>query len=308
MAPLGLLLGLLAAGPAEAAPVKIASATASGSMANDDNGNYEVKNVHDGKQATYWVEGGEGSGLGSWVQLNFDGPTTVTALRVWNGSWYSYDFWQRHSRLKEMELEFSDGTKEKMTLSDEKLMEQINLPKAVKAEWVKVKIKSVYTGNTFNDTGISEIQVLDDKPEPHVMVSAWRSSSEYPEDADGNYKPVNVQDGLADSVWCEGDQGDGIGQWIEADFGGSQSISKLAWINGNAASFPLFMKGNRANAVTLTFSDGSTEKLTGVKSSIRKTEVTFPAHTTSSVRITFDGVSKGKEFNDLCVSEAYFYQ
>ena len=123
-----------------------------------------------------------------------------------------------------------------------------------------------------------------------------------------SYKAVNVQDGLADSAWCEGDAGDGIGQWLEADFGGTQKVSKLTWINGNAASFPLFMKGNRATDVTLTFSDGSTEKLSAVKSSIRATEVTFPAHSTSSVRITFDAIAKGKEFNDLCVSEAYFHE
>lgn len=288
--------------------MKIVSVTASGTKPNDDTGKYDPKFVSDGKQQSYWVEGGEGSGLGSWVQLNFEGPTNVAALQLWNGSWYSHDFWQRHSRLKEVELEFSDGTKEKMSLTDEKVMERIDLPKTVKAEWVKVKIKSVYSGNTFNDTGISEVQVLDDQPSSHVSVSAWRSSSEYPEDADGNYKAINVQDGLADSVWCEGDDGDGVGQWIEADFGSSKSVSKLSWINGNAASFALFMKGNRTSDLTLTFSDGSTEKLSAVKSSIKKTEVTFPAHTTSSVRITFDGIAKGKEFNDLCVSEAYFHE
>jgi len=308
MAPIGLLLGLLATGPAEAATVKVASITASGTKANDDTGKYDPNFVTDGKQQSYWVEGGEGSGLGSWVQLNFAGPTNVTAIQLWNGSWYSFDFWQRHSRIKEVELEFSDGTKQKHDLADNKLMERIDLGATVKAEWVKVKIKSVYSGNTFNDTALSEIQVIDDQPESHVQVSEWRSSSEYPEDADGNYKAVNVQDGLADSVWCEGDGGDGVGQWIEADFGASQKVSKLTWINGNAASFPLFMKGNRAADVTLTFSDGSTEKLSAVKSSIRATEVSFPAHTTSSVRITFDAIAKGKEFNDLCVSEAYFHQ
>jgi hypothetical protein len=153
MAPLGILLGLLAAAPADAAPVKIASVTASGTKPTDDNGKYDPKHASDGKQATFWVEGGEGSGLGSWVQLNFEGPTNVTALRVWNGSWYSYDFWERHSRTKEVELEFSDGTKEKMELKDEKVMADLVLSKTVTADWVKVKIKSVYSGNTFNDTG-----------------------------------------------------------------------------------------------------------------------------------------------------------
>jgi len=308
MAPLGLLLGLLAAAPADAAPVKILSVNASGTKLNDETGKYDPKFVSDGKQQSYWVEGGDGSGLGSWVQLNFEGPTTVSALQIWNGSWYSYDFWERHSRIKELELEFSDGTKEKTTLTNERRMERVDLAKPVTAEWVKVKIKSVYSGNTFNDTGISEVQVLDGKPASHVSVAAWRSSSQYPEDADGHYQAINVQDGLTDSVWCEGDGGDGVGQWIEADFGATRTVSKLSWINGNAASFALFMKGNRASDVTLTFSDGSSETLSAVKSSIRATEVSFPAKSTSSVRITFDAIAKGKEFNDLCISEAYFHE
>ncbi len=37
-----------------------------------------------------------------------------------------------------------------------------------------------------------------------------------------------------------------------------------------------------------------------------KQTISFPEHETSKVRITFTEVYKGKEFNDLCVSEAYF--
>jgi hypothetical protein len=35
--------------------------------------------------------------------------------------------------------------------------------------------------------------------------------------------------------------------------------------------------------------------------------VSFPEHTTSWVKMTFTGVTAGKEFNDLCVSEARFH-
>lgn len=307
MAPLALALGVFLGTAAEAAPVKATAVTSSSSQPNADGETYDAKNVADSKQATPWVEGEEGSGLGSWVQLDFAEPTKLTSFRIWNGNWASYDYWGRYSRAKELELEFSDGTKEKIDLKDEKVAELITLPKPVTAQWVKVKLKSVYSGNTFNDTSISEIQFLDDKPDTHIKVSDWRASSVYPEDADGNYVASNVQDGLADSVWCEGDKGDGSGQWIEADFGTQRAVSKLVWINGNAANFALFMKGNRASEVTLSFSDGKSETL-AVKSSTKETEVTFPSHTTNKVRITFNGVTVGKEFNDLCVSEAYFFE
>ena len=81
MAPLGLLLGLLAAAPADAAQVKITGVTASGTKANDDNGKYDPKYVNDGKQQVYWVEGGEGSGLGSAAPRRAQAARTPTQPR-----------------------------------------------------------------------------------------------------------------------------------------------------------------------------------------------------------------------------------
>jgi hypothetical protein len=34
--------------------------------------------------------------------------------------------------------------------------------------------------------------------------------------------------------------------------------------------------------------------------------IEFPAKSTTKVRLTIDEVRKGKEFNDLCISEAVF--
>jgi hypothetical protein len=65
------------------------------------------------------------------------------------------------------------------------------------------------------------------------------------------------------------------------------------------------MKGNRVTSATLTFSDGATETV-AIKNSMMCQTVTFPSHQTSSVRVTVTEVSKGKEYNDLCISEARF--
>ena len=62
---------------------------------------------------------------------------------------------------------------------------------------------------------------------------------------------------------------------------------------------------NRATQVTLSFADGGRETLT-VKDLISEQALTFPAHTTDKVRLTFDVVKKGSEFNDMCISEATF--
>lgn len=299
---------VLAAVPvaAVAATIKPAGVTASSSEANTADANYDAANVADGKQSTVWVEGEEGSGLGSWVQLDLGAPRTVSALKVWSGNWYTWDFWNRHNRPKEVEAEFSDGTKQSFTLKDAFAPEVLRLSKPVTTSSVKLKIKSVYNGTTFNDTCLSEVQVLDDVAPEHVAVSAYKASSTYPADSDGNYEPTNLEDGILDSMWCEGNKaGDGAGEWLDFQFGSAQSVSRLKVRNGNAVSMSFNMKGNRAKAVTLKFSDGSTESIE-LKPVGTEQIISFPARKTSSVRVTFGEVVKGKEFNDLCLSEAYF--
>jgi hypothetical protein len=106
-------------------------------------------------------------------------------------------------------------------------------------------------------------------------------------------------------MWCEGNKtGDGTNEWLELDLGVSTSVSRLVLRNGSAYSFTYFMKANRGTTATLTFGDGSTEAIT-LKDTISEQTISFAARSTSKVKITFTGVKKGSEYNDLCISEAY---
>ena len=298
-------LSSLWAAAADASVLKIADVSASSSYPEEDGVNYDVKNVKDRKQSTVWVEGESGSGLGSWVEVNLGETKTVTGFRIWNGNWYSADFWGRHNRVKEVEVTLSDDSKHTFTLKDEMTPELIRFPKAVQTSSIKIKVKSVYNGSTFNDTCISEVQVVDDTPEAFVPVANYNASSIYPADADGSYDPVNMADGLLDSMWCEGSKdGDGTGEWVEFNFGSARKVARLELVNGNAYDFKYNLKANRATAAKLEFDNGSTEIT--IKPSMSPQTITFPAQTTSKVKVTFTGVAKGTEFNDLCISEARF--
>ncbi len=302
------LASLMLGATAEAGALKVSDSSAKTTSGEVNGIRYDAKHLRDGKQSTVWMEGEDGSGLGSYVELRLNEPAVVKQLRIWNGHWYTYDYWQRHSRVKELEIEFSDGRKQKVTLADEKLPETINVDSPAKVEWVKLIVRSVYAGNTYNDTAISEVQLIGDGGPSAVPVSAYRHSTTYPEDADGNYLGANVEDEIKDSMWCEGvKEGDGVGEWLEADFGNARNIRKLSILNGNGTSFAYFKKVNSIATATLTFSDGSTEKIE-VKAMPLPQSISFPAHNTSSVRLTVDTVNKGTEFNDLCVSELYFYE
>ena len=293
---------------ADAGRVKITSVDASSTEPGEEGVDYEPKNLHDGKQSTVWVEGEEGSGLGSWVEVHFDGQHTISEFQIWNGNWYTYDFWHRHNRAKDIEVEFSDGTKQTYTLTDEMAPERIKLTKPVKSSSLRVKIKGIYNGNTFNDTCLSELQVFDDSPNQDLAVNRYTSSSTYPADTDGSYDPKNMHDGLLDSMWCEGNKtGDGTNEWLRFDFGQSRSVSQLRLRNGNAYSFSYFMKSNHAKAATLTFSDGTTEDIV-IKGSMMEQVISFPSRDTTSIKVVFTEVKVGKEFNDLCISEAVFLE
>jgi len=294
---------------AHAGVVDVATVSASRTLPDDEGVSYAETNTTDHKQSTVWVEGDTtGSGLGDWIEFDFGGDVELTSFRIWNGNFYSYDFWNRHNRIKEIELTFSDGSKQMITLADEMAPELVTLEKPVKTSSVKMKIKGIYRGTTFNDTVISEIVFYDKRDDGRVPVKGYNASSVYPADADGNYDPKNLGDGAVDSLWCEGvEDGDGTGEWVELKFSGTQQISKLELVNGNAYNIMYFMKGNRATEMKLAFSDGSTQTV-AVKGSPSKQTIPLTPVSTSGVKMTFTAVQTGKEFNDLCIAEAVFVE
>ena len=304
--PLLLALSALLATPAWAARLVPAHVNSSSTYPPEEGTTYEAARSTDGKLSTSWIEGDAGGGLGAWVELDLGGEKTVQKVKIWGGLWYSKAYWERANRPKEVEIQYSDGSKDTFTLKNEMKPQEFTLAAAKKTTTVRVKLKSTYDGTAWYDTGISEIQLFDAAPDAAAPVRATSASSTLPGDADGNYDPMNVRDGILDSMWCEGNKaGDGAGEWLEVQFPGAQKVSKVTLVNGIGTTLPFWMKGNRASAATLTFSDGSQESI-ALKNAMLPQMVDFPAHSTSSVRMTFSTVVKGKEFNDLCISEASF--
>lgn len=281
-------------------PIAVKSVSASSHYT--ESGNYEPERVADGKQGTAWVEGDAGAGLGAWVELDLGGEHTVDSLRIWAGDWYNDTSWNRANRPKELEVKLSDGTTEIHTLKDAREVQEIPLG-GKKTSTVRLRLKSTYSGSTWPDTGISEVQVIGDGALPghSATISA---SSNAPADGDGTYVAANVVDQISDSMWCEGDAGDGAGQSLTFDFGKAVPVSKLTLINGIGTSLPLWMKANRATKATLAFDSGA--QTVELKPSFRPVTVSFTPVTTRKVTVTFDTVVKGAEYNDLCVSEAWF--
>lgn len=299
-----LLAGLFVAAAASARPVA-GVPTASSSLPPTEGVRYGAANLVDGRVETAWIEGERGSGLGSWVQLDLPAPTPVRALKLWNGYWASGDLWQRHNRVKDLEVTFSDGSKAVFTLKDAHAPEVLVLPAPVTTTSVKLKVRSVYSGTTFGDTPLSELVLLDTQAELPTTPVRVTASSAYPADADATYEPWSVADGQLDTAWCEGDKGDGVGQWLELRFAAPTAVSTLRLHNGLAADAERNAGTGQPTSLRLAF-DGGAEATVVVAPGPQVQEVSFPAHTTQAVRVTVASAAAGSQYADVCVSELAF--
>lgn len=132
----------------------------------------------DGNWDTAWVEGVDGPGLGEWLELNFrpwwnaNGKNNYHLVNVFrisivNGFGKNKALYFANNRVKRIELEFSDGSKEEVVLQDGILeWQRIELKnKNIWASWVKVTIKEVYKGKKYDDTCIGELMFEDRRTE-----------------------------------------------------------------------------------------------------------------------------------------------
>ena len=115
--------------------------------------------IMDGDTTTAWVEGVEGNGEGESITFTFGDLYVVSDIKIWNGYQKSEELYYKNARTSELELEFSDGSTERISLQDMASgFQEFALERHV-TSYVKVKIVSTYDGSKYEDTVISEIEL-----------------------------------------------------------------------------------------------------------------------------------------------------
>lgn len=115
--------------------------------------------IMDGDTTTAWVEGVDGNGEGESITFTFGDLYAVSDIKIWNGYQKSEDLYYKNARPAELELEFSDGSTERISLQDTSSgFQEFALERHV-TSYVKVKIISTYEGSKYEDTVISEIEI-----------------------------------------------------------------------------------------------------------------------------------------------------
>lgn len=142
----------------------------------------------------------------------------------------------------------------------------------------------------------------------------------------GNYNVKNLLDGDLDTVWVEGKQGSGVGEWVEVELK-NYALGAIGVINGYTKNEETYRKNNRIKSLKIEVVHKSWDS----KRSFETTEeiIQLPDQPfaklnkkvfwpftdilknsgeppeTYKVRLTILSVYPGTEFNDTCISELF---
>ncbi len=120
---------------------------------------HDPDNVIDGSLSNAWCEERADQGIGSWIELIFDGTYKISGMKIDAGYQKSEDLYYKNSRPKEIRINFSDKSYQDYTLRDVMEQQTISFTQPVNTSNVTITIMSVYPGNKYQDTVISEISL-----------------------------------------------------------------------------------------------------------------------------------------------------
>lgn len=160
--------------------------------------NYDSFNAFDGNTQTAWVEDEEnrnkydkerkydGKGIGEWVKIykhteaeidnvkmekdyfiddytiGYMDSFCLSGIKIINGYAKSKDTYLANNRVKKAEIILSDGTSYIFDLEDNNLgFQTLNFSKEIETRQVVIKILDIYEGSKYNDTCISEVELIE---------------------------------------------------------------------------------------------------------------------------------------------------
>ena len=121
---------------------------------------------YDHNNSTAWVEGVDGDGKGQWLEIPVPSGENLSVMRISNGYASNEDTWAKNNRVKKAKLTFSNGITQTIELDDFFGYQFVYLDTPFFVSYddenvtAKLEILEVYPGSKFNDTALSEVQIL----------------------------------------------------------------------------------------------------------------------------------------------------
>ncbi|BEP28889.1 NADase-type glycan-binding domain-containing protein [Helicovermis profundi] len=119
---------------------------------------YNISNILDNNKNTAWVEGKDDSGIDEWIYFESPIEKTVSKMIISNGYHKSNELYINNNRVDLLEIETSDGSSIEIGIVDHMLPIEIEFEEPLKTNSIKLIIKSVFSGEKYDDTVISGIK------------------------------------------------------------------------------------------------------------------------------------------------------
>lgn len=171
-----------------------------------------------------------------------------------------------------------------------------------------------FTEATYNDPGICvDCGVKDGSPKiPSTsyrlrdVISRSKASSVYSGDDLGVHGSNKLYDGKVSTNWTENVPGDGLEEHVTFYLDGTYAVKTMRIYIGSHFNRETYEHNGRPKVITLTFSDGTSERIT-LKDSYEEQIITLSQyHYTDYVKITIKEVYSGTLFEDTIIAEVDF--
>ena len=135
---------------------------ASSTLEASEDYSYAVGNLSDGDLKTVWSEGAEGEGKDQWLLFTFNQPVTLERIEVANGYQRDQQRFYGNARVRTMRIDYSSGQSQEIQLFDDMGYQQVvpALESGQTVTSVKMTILSVYSGDEWEDLGLSEVRFV----------------------------------------------------------------------------------------------------------------------------------------------------
>jgi len=91
--------------------------------------------------------------------IEFSTPRRISGLAIDNGYQKNQDIYFKNSRVRTIEVAFSQGRRETISLADRFGTQTISFATPTVASWIQLTIKDVFPGTKYTDTAISKLFV-----------------------------------------------------------------------------------------------------------------------------------------------------
>jgi hypothetical protein len=134
-----------------------------------------------------------------------------------------------------------------------------------------------------------------------IHPAVTNASSTLPPSRVAAYTPEMALDGRWNTVWVEGAEGSGAGEWIELRLAAPAEIRKIGVVNGYGKA-ERFAENGRVRDAQIRFSNGTTQEIRLADSNEMQYFDLRP-NNTASVRLTILSIYPGTRWDDTAIGE-----